>query len=174
MAALALAGGNVDVAPVPNALIAASRRQRRYVPAPPVVNYARGVPDGADPADFLVGTVGDTIYRTEPLDKFGRRHEIGHVFDNTVLTDANRAYFTKLFGLSGPWSQGTGADEGAAHSPDEWFADYYAADAVNMRLRGPHRTPIQGAYATYGPKRLARFESALARIGRQQHLKPLV
>jgi hypothetical protein len=66
-------------------------------------------------------------------------HEIGHVFDAHVLTDADRARFRRLVGAgSGPWLRPGGGD-----SPGEQFAEAYAFCATTTSLR-------QTRYGMYG------------------------
>ena len=66
----------------------------------------------------------------------GRRwvflHELGHVFDATVMTDDARAAFLKAarWHGSGGWFDG---DHDAM--PAEWFADAYARCAIHQRIR---------------------------------------
>lgn len=155
-----------------NAQVAAdrARAQASYrVPAPPRINYVQGVAPGIDPrlmtpaqTDFDTGT----IYYTQPLEKFDKAHEVGHVLDGEVLTDGDRAYFQKLMHApAGKWYAGSAADAGG---PSEWFADYYGAAAM-------HSDPTHGqawGYAQIGPKRLKRFQRALARLGERHNLKP--
>jgi hypothetical protein len=139
------------------------------VPMPPVVHFAEGPPPGMPDATAATDVVNMTIYHVGPLGRFARAHEIGHLLDAQVLTDGDRRFFTRLLGLTGPWEQ---SDQTLLHprSPDEWFADYYAAAAIGMRLDGS--TGLQGAYADWGPKRLARFEKALDRFGNRYRLGP--
>jgi len=63
-------------------------------------------------------------------------HELGHVFDLTVLNMRERTRFKRIIGIrrSG-WFQG-------ALPPAEWFGDGYAMCAVRLRLhRRAHPTP---------------------------------
>lgn len=68
-------------------------------------------------------------------DPFNYAHELFHLVDKQVATDADRARWQKLLGLKGEWNQGTGT-QGGFHSPSEIVADYYAAAA-----RGPGHGP---------------------------------
>jgi hypothetical protein len=71
---------------------------------------------------------------------FDRWHETGHVFDDEVLTDADRVEFTRLLGFTpGSWLRGYEDLNGAAvtfmagvRSPSEHFADAYAACALHL------------------------------------------
>ena len=68
-------------------------------------------------------------------------HELGHVFDLTVLNMRERARFKRIVGIrrSG-WFQG-------ALPPAEWFGDGYALCAMRLRLQGRPRPTPYG----YGP-----------------------
>jgi hypothetical protein len=67
-------------------------------------------------------------------------HELGHVFDLTVLNARERRRFKRIVGIhrSG-WFLG-------GLPPAEWFADGYAACAMRLRLRGA-LTPTPYGYA---------------------------
>ena len=56
-------------------------------------------------------------------------HELGHVFDQTVLTTATRARFQALARRSGAWAAMAGGD-----SAEEQFAEAYALCAQRSRL----------------------------------------
>jgi hypothetical protein len=68
-------------------------------------------------------------------------HELGHVFDLTVLNMRDRARFKRIVGIrrSG-WFHG-------ALPPAEWFGDGYALCALHRRIRG---SPPRTAYG-YAP-----------------------
>lgn len=110
-----------------------------------------------------------TIYSDGPLDRFSRAHEIGHVLDAEVLTDADRQTFRLIMRVPGDadWWNGPGDDDGL-RTPCEWFADYYAAAATRMDAR--HGGVV--SYATITPRRLARFEQTLDALGRRYGLAP--
>jgi hypothetical protein len=104
------------------------------VPAPPHAEYVYAIPEGWT-GPFTAAAAGTTIYiNPRGVDRYTLEHERGHVFDYLVLTDADRAYFTRLMRLRGPWTQQgeevLGQWAGGGRSPDEWFADWYA----NARL----------------------------------------
>lgn len=98
-------------------------------------------------------------------DPFNYAHELFHLLDTQVATDADRRRWQKILKLKGPWDQGTGT-AGGFHSPSEKVADYYAAAALGMNLDGANREQV-GSYAQLTPKRLRRmgrsFERMLAR-----------
>lgn len=140
------------------------------VPAPPVMNFAQGVAPGT-PAGVMSPAQTDfttnTIYSTQPLERYDRAHEVGHLFDSQILSPGDRNFFQKLMHApSGAWNQGSAADTGGG--PSEWFGDYYAAAVVDM---DPDHEML-GNYAQIGPKRLKRFEQALGRLGRRHGLQP--
>lgn len=140
-----------------------------YVPAPPKVGYVYGVAPGT-PEGVMSPAQTDpktgTIYYTQPLDKYDKAHEVGHVLDGEVLTDGDRHYFQKLMHApAGAWNQGSAADTGGGAS--EWFGDYYAAAAVHM----DPRHGMLGNYAQIGPRRLRRFQQAVERLGKRHHLQ---
>lgn len=142
-----------------------------YVPAPPKVHYQQGYGPGITQENAM-GTASysrdtDTIYYLGKPDETTRAHETGHALDDQVLTDGDRRYFQRLMQApAGDWRSGTGL-QGGARSPSEWFADYYQAAALDL---DPRHEQV-AAYAQVGPKRLKRFEAALARVAKRQHLK---
>ena len=79
---------------------------------------------------------GDVYVRTR--DRFARWHELGHVFDWQVLTDADRAWFTRLlrFPPETPWWSDDAMQEGEGVSPSEQFADAYAACGMGRSPAG--------------------------------------
>jgi hypothetical protein len=107
------------------------------LPAPPQVTVVVGTPPGWT-GPFTAASADSTVWRAPRVDRFTFQHELGHVFDYELLTDADRAYFTRLMRLHGDWTQAgswqLGQWQGGGRSPDEWFADWYA----NGRMRcGP-------------------------------------
>jgi hypothetical protein len=142
-----------------------------FVPAPPVLHYVEGYGPGVTQENAM-GNAGyeratDTIYHIGKLDKATRAHETGHALDDQALSDGDRVYFQKLMHAPvGDWRSGTGL-QGGLTSPSEWFADYFQAAALHLDPRREN----QAAYAQIGPVRLKRFEAALSRIAKRQHLK---
>jgi hypothetical protein len=67
------------------------------------------------------------IYLEPGATQFMLWHERAHLFDAQVLTDEDRAWFTRLLKMDGPWDQGTGT---GTRGPSEVFADAYAACAL--------------------------------------------
>lgn len=57
-------------------------------------------------------------------------HELGHVFDYTVMTDAARGEFGRIVHDTRPWRS-------AKNSPHEKFAQAYAACAMHHAISGP-------------------------------------
>lgn len=142
-----------------------------YVPVAPTVHYTQGYAPGIT-QENATGNAAydpdtDTVYYQGKLEKSTKAHELGHALDDQVLSDGDRAYFQKLMHApAGEWRSGTGL-QGGMTSPSEWFADYYQASALNLDPRRQN----EAAYATIGPKRLKRFEAALSRLAKRQHLK---
>lgn len=141
------------------------------VPVPPLLQYQHGYGPGVT-QENAAGTAGynrdtDTIYfQGKAMDPAARAHETGHAFDDQVLNDGDRRYFQRLMQApQGEWVAGTGLS--GTRSPSEWFADYYQAAAMEI---DPRRESIS-SYAQIGPKRLKRFEKALARLAKRQGLK---
>lgn len=168
--------GPVGVVPSQHALIAASRRQQQYVPAPPVVHTVYGPVDPNVNTDgAAVGAYSDpatqTIYLPNAPSAFMRAHETAHLFDSEVLTAGDRSYFQRIMHApQGPWNHGEayGKVEGEV-SPNEWFADYYGALASGMT---PDKGYSVGQFAEIGAKRLQNFAAALERVGRRRGLQP--
>lgn len=156
-------------------LLATAASVASFVPAPPIVNIVYGPIDpNTNGGGEMVGAYADpatnTIYLPNDPSPYARAHETGHLFDAQVLGDGDRIYFQKLMQApAGPWDHGKayGKVEGNI-SPNEWFSDYYAAAATG-------RTPQNGyggeSFATIGPKRMIRFEKALARLGKRRSLQ---
>lgn len=117
----------------------------------------------AGPAAGYTNTETGEVFLRE-YDPFNYAHELFHVLDAKVLTDADRRRFQKILKLKGSWDQGTGT--GGLASPSERVADYYAAAALGLDLEGRNRQMV-GSYAQFTPKRLRRmgrsFERLLAR-----------
>jgi hypothetical protein len=135
-----------------------------------VIHYVTGKGPGA-PSNATGNAYYDpdthTVYSSG--DNFARGHETGHAFDQEVLSDGDRHYFQRLLHApAGSWNRGTGATAEGLVSPSEWFADFYGAAAIRL---DPRHDGVS-AYATIGPKRLKRFEAALARLGKRRGLEP--
>jgi hypothetical protein len=169
--ALISCGGPMRVIPQRNALTEAAAQvqalARPYVPAPPRAQVIRAQQPGIQwPGDAWASADAGAgiVYAPNGLGRFERAHEFGHLFDGQVLGDGDRGYFTHLFGLKGPWYQGT-ASQGL-RSPVEWFADYYGAAAIGF---DPTRRGI-ASYADIDSRTLRRFEAALARLGHRRDL----
>jgi hypothetical protein len=104
------------------------------------------------------------IYLAEGAGRFELWHERGHLFDAQVLTDAQRAWFTRMLKMEGPWDQGTGM---GTRGPSEVFADAYATCAI-----GPQPVRAKGAWAVsnsdvaygydVGPRRHRRICTAIS------------
>ncbi len=101
------------------------------MPTAPVVQAA--CPDGGGDC-YYQGTA--YVEPGSPAVRFRTWHELGHALDAERLTDTDRATFTSLFKMQGAWNQGTGM---GTRSPNEVFADAYAACALRMRPHGRAR-----------------------------------
>jgi hypothetical protein len=141
------------------------------MPVAPNVRYAHTAPpvNGTDsqlPAAAAYYPGEDTVYFGGNLDRFTRGHELGHAFDDQVLSDGDRANIMRLMRMRGSWNQGTGLS-GGAQSPAEIFADWYG----NAAIGNDPRRKWSDAYASApSPAQFRRFQLALARIGRQRSL----
>lgn len=131
------------------------------VPAPPHVTYVQGKPPGWV-GPFRAAAAGDVIYLSRGVDRWTREHELGHVFDYLVLTDADRAYFTRLMRLAGPWTDGE-RDCDAERCPDEWFADWYANARIGC---GPTLGNCWETGYAESPRSDRQFVRFLARVRR--------
>lgn len=123
------------------ALAPATASARMPMPGPPVrVVHAQG-PCSADASECV--DEDGTIYM-RGRDRFTRAHARGHVFDQRVLTDSDRAWFTHLFGFADgtPWQAGDVRVSPISAGPIEYFADAYAACDVHQ-IAGPRR--VHGA-----------------------------
>jgi hypothetical protein len=85
-------------------------------------------------------------------------HELGHVFDLTVLNMRERARFKRIVGIHrAGWFHG-------ALPPAEWFGDGYALCAMRTRLRGrPHPTPYGYAPSPRAHARVCRLIRSAAK-----------
>lgn len=100
-------------------------------PVPPMlVIHAEPCPSGQAVACASEPT--GEIFVPAETDVFTRWHEVGHIFDFERLAPGDRAWFTRMLRLKGVWDRGTGENHGHV-SPDERFADAYAACATRMR-----------------------------------------
>lgn len=153
----------------------AQHRAAPYFPVAPVVRYVRG-PAPGDVEQSISGGAAyspdtDTIYSSGVLPKFSRGHENFHALDDQVLTDGDRHYLTRIAGLTGAWNQGTGLTAGGLRSPSEILADWYG----NAVVGHDPRKAWTDAYAPVpDPKAFRRFEQALVRLGRRNHLAAYV
>ena len=85
-------------------------------------------------------------------------HELGHVFDLTVLNMRERARFKRIVGIHrAGWFHG-------ALPPAEWFGDGYALCAMRARLNGrPHPTPYGYAPSPRAHARVCRLIRSAAK-----------
>ncbi len=97
------------------------------------------------------------------------RHEAGHIFDDSKMTDTDRAEFLRIIGMGGvAWRQGISPSDQA--TPQEMFADHYALCAINNR-RPPGNSLVQPGYQT--PRRHRLICKLIARVSRRP-LAPVV
>lgn len=139
-------------------------------PIPPGV-----APDEISSAYYDPNT--NTVHTPPGVDRYGRAHEVGHALDHENLSDGDRAFFQRLMHApQGQWQTGTGSK--GLYSPNEMFADYYAAVATGydpkpkkLKGGGTRYSSAPSSYATnIGPKRLKRFAKALERLQARQGL----
>jgi hypothetical protein len=126
----------------------------------------------ANPATNTVHT-----FQGGPQNRFTIAHEMAHLFAHQVLTDEDRARFTKMLRApGGDWDRETDSPVGNA---EEWFADYYAAAATGYTGRakrakdGALIVKDLDAYADLGPRRIVKFKRAMDEIARARGLRPL-
>jgi hypothetical protein len=101
------------------------------VPLPPQLTvHAAECPDGGGSCSY---TASPDIYLAPGTGASVRFHEIGHQFDRQVLTDADRAWFIRLFDDGTTWGE-----------VEETFANAYAACAVQ-----PFRIVRRGGMRVY-------------------------
>ena len=107
----------------------------RYEPCP---DYLPEITSCADQENAVIWLAPDA-------DRFDRWHELGHLFDAQLLTDADRAWFTPLLGFEPgmPWFGDYDAfverHDLSATLPGEQFADAYAACAIGLKPQGERR-----------------------------------
>jgi hypothetical protein len=101
----------------------ARRRRRRAanpwagykLPAPKKMNVTYGDFTYPGPEAAIVGGYADPatgdVHSISP-DDFSTGHEAFHLLDLQTATDADRARWESILGLSGPWNQGTGLTGG--------------------------------------------------------------
>lgn len=120
----------------------------------------------AGPAAGYTNTETNEVYMRE-YDPFSYAHELFHLLDTQVATDADRKRWQKILKLKGNWDQGTGT--GGVRSPSEIVADYYAGAALGLDL--DHE--VVGSYAQFTPKRLKRMGRSFERmLARHPELRP--
>jgi hypothetical protein len=84
-------------------------------------------------------------------------HELGHIFDAAVMTDAARGRFAAMLGLRGAWN-----DQSLAHPPLEMFADAYSVCARFRTIRTVYYAP--NGYAP-GPREHRRACALIRQAG---------
>jgi hypothetical protein len=156
----------------------ARRRRRRAanpwagykLPAPKKMNVTYGDFTYPGPEAAIVGGYADPatgdVHSISP-DDFSTGHEAFHLLDLQTATDADRARWESILGLSGPWNQGTGLTGGGLRSPSEIIADNYG-----MLVSGTDpRHAMQSSYADhYDFRRMRRFARSLERFRRRNGL----
>lgn len=102
------------------------------VPTPPV--ELEVVVGSADCGDALGCAGPDAIYLTFATDQGTFFHELGHEFDSTVLTDAERERFLALLGPGKDTMEWWPVDFDYNRTAAEWFADAYMRCARLPRI----------------------------------------
>lgn len=117
------------------ALLAPQQASPAGVPMPDGVSVEHGQCP-YDPAALGCADVETATVYLSQRSRFARWHEIGHVFDHQVLTDASRAWFTARlrFPPGTEWMPTPGQPEGSP--PGEVFADAYAMGALRKSPAG--------------------------------------
>ncbi len=116
-------------------------------PRPPGITVVRGVcpPPWGELAEGCWFKSTRTVY-LRVGDWWTREHEYGHAWDELFLTDTDRAWFAAKLGLAGvPWHRDPPPNldlsrylvmPPEARSPDELFADAYAACSLGWGIPG--------------------------------------
>src|SRR3712207_2420093 len=105
-------------------------RSAMPTPAGEVTLFLDACPDGPAWAAACASPFERSIHLgAEGRTRMTLLHELGHLFDATVLTDADRARFQALIGRPGPWTGPPSADP-----PHEQFAEAYAMCARRDHL----------------------------------------
>lgn len=99
------------------------------MPTPPSAPVVRDVCPYAEWAQGCVD--GDTAYVKPGAGPFVYWHELGHLYDDQVLSDAHRAKYQALTNDHGEWLPDWSPDG----SPSERFADAYAICAMHATGR---------------------------------------
>jgi hypothetical protein len=170
------------------ALVAQVRKQTRRqelrnelmaskVPMAPVLRVANALPGQPGQA----ASDGTTIYVQGGMDARTAAHESAHNLDHQVLTDADRARFSKVMGMAGkPWDvmekqAGSASANTSAGSASERFADMVAMLATR-RLPTPGRED-GFTYLQDDPpnlRELRRFSRVLGRLQKRNGLADYV
>jgi hypothetical protein len=141
LAALALLAGTAQASTV--VLPDGTQRPQPYqawvdaarVPTPPGLVTLRVAPCPVAPSAAGCVFRGRSEIFLSPSSGDRRRllHELGHVFDQQVMTAAARARFQALVRRRGAWASSAGGD-----SAEEQFAEAYALCAQRRRLTDTH------------------------------------
>jgi hypothetical protein len=140
-AALALLSGSAEASTL--VLPDGTQRPQPYqawvdaarVPTPPATVTLRVAPCPVAPSAAGCVFRGRSEIFLSPSSGDRRRllHELGHVFDQTVMTPAARARFQRLVRRRGAWASSTGGD-----SAEEQFAEAYSLCAQRAKLSGTY------------------------------------
>jgi hypothetical protein len=147
------------------------------VPMAPVLRVARALPGQPGQA----ASDGTTIYVQGSMDARTAAHESAHNLDHQVLTDADRARFSRVMGMAGkPWDvmekqAGSASANTSAGSASERFADMVAMLATR-KLPRPGRE-LGFTYLQDDPpnlRELRRFSRVLGRLQQRNGLADYV
>lgn len=144
-----LVGGSAQASTVITPESATSYPYQRWVvrgalPTPPIAvqvleeacPFLSGVSACTEPGGPIY--MDPAAFGSIPRTKATFMHELGHQYDYTRLTDANRARFMSIYGLPEPWYQPGNLDYST--NPAERFADRYSILAL---LRGEDQSRDQ-------------------------------
>ena len=140
-------------------VFASSAGAQSLVPAPPVVNRVVAACPGLSGSDQrpCSGAPSTVYWNPAWPDPAAWEHELGHLFDYQVLTDADRAAFQRIVGVTGAWRPGTGAA-----GPAEYFAVAYSQCAL-------HRTVRRSNTLGYGYRTTPRRHQAVCELIRSAY-----
>jgi hypothetical protein len=105
------------------------------VPAPPglVTLQLAPCPVGGSAGGCVIRGRSEIFLAPESRDRRTLLHELGHVFDQSVMSRSARARFQSLVRRRGAWAAAAGGD-----SAEEQFAEAYALCAQRTRLTDTH------------------------------------
>jgi hypothetical protein len=164
-------------------------RPKPLVPRAPQVKWVNAPPPGGWWPDARAAADDTTIYYNRDADRRDKQHELGHLFDEQVLSDSERVRLSRIMRVKGDWVQDHYDEKGnptGQVSPTEAFADWYGNARMGQGPGFKQRTkygPAERWDPGYGvnprgPRAYRRFlkivNRSYARYEREQALKNLL